>query len=150
MDEHQSRGDRERAEQHLREFFKAMNQWEGDSYARHLKDTGRALPAELAATARVRAGEELERVYAAIQNRFCVRKPRVSGAAFRFPPTFDKPERMEVAEVREPAADRIELLTAEWNGRRWRFVLQKVGPAWLLASAQWYDALRQQWSAHLL
>jgi hypothetical protein len=150
MDAQLPQGDRERAEQHLREFFKAMNQWEADSYARHLKDAGRTLPPELAATAKLRTAEDLERIYAVIQNRFCVRRPRSASVGFRVPPTFDKPERMEVVESREPDTGRFELFTGEWNGRRWKFVLQKTGALWLLAGAHWLDAMTNQWSPHRL
>ena len=138
--------DREQAERHLGELFKAMNQWEADSYARHLKDTGKVLPPELAATARMRTSEELERIRTVILNRFCTRKPRGGEAGFRVPPTFDKPEKMEIVETRTPIAGRLELLTREWNGRKWKFVLLKAGSLWLLDGAFWLDTTRQQWN----
>jgi hypothetical protein len=150
MDVQQPQGEEERAEEHLREFFKAMNQWEADSYARHLKDAGRSLPPELAAAARPRTPDDLQRIYVVILNRFCTRKPRGAGAGFRMPPTFDKPEKMQILEVRAPVPGRLELLTSEWNGRKWKFVLQKAGPLWLLDGAWWLDAMREQWSAQPL
>ncbi len=137
--------DRERARQHLLELFRALNQWEAESYLRHLKDGGRAVPAELAARARLRTQEELDRIHAVILNRFCTRKPRGAGAGFRVPPTFDMPERMEVVEARTPLDGRLELLTSEWNGRAWKFVLVRSGALWLLDGAFWLDPVRQQW-----
>lgn len=146
MDAGHPQGDREQAEAHLRELFKALNQWEAESYLRHLKDTSRHAPPELVAVARDRTREDLERIYGVILNRFCTRKPRNAAPGFKVPPTFDHPERMLVAEVRTPLAGRLELLSGDWNGRRWKFVMVKTGVLWLLDAVHWFDPMRQQWT----